>query len=199
MIKRMVRWNIIPQTCVPDSCIVNIYDVGDCIPPHIDHHDFVRPFYSVSFLSEAKILFGSNLKAIRPGEFSGPASISLPVGSVFVLKGNGADIAKHCVPSVSSKRISITFRKMDERKLPYNFSPDPELVGIKPLINSPPKKPERNSETQIEKDQSFDQFEYNPVWKTRKESLRVKDEYPLPINGSFRRMRGNEVRHRTRY
>ncbi|PNX76467.1 RNA demethylase ALKBH5-like protein [Trifolium pratense] len=89
--------------------------------------------------------------------------------------------------------ISITFRKMDERKLPYNFSPDPELVGIKPLINSPPKKPERNSETQIEKDQSFDQFEYNPVWKTRKESLRVKDEYPLPINGSFRRMRGNEL------
>ncbi|GAU39890.1 hypothetical protein TSUD_04820 [Trifolium subterraneum] len=88
----------------------------------------------VSFLSEAKILFGSNLKAIRPGEFSGPASISLPVGSVFVLKGNGADIAKHCVPSVSSKRISITFRKMDERKLPYNFSPDPELMGIKPLI-----------------------------------------------------------------
>ncbi|GAU41359.1 hypothetical protein TSUD_390460 [Trifolium subterraneum] len=81
-----------------------------------------------------------NPPAIRPGEFSGPASISLPVGSVFVLKGNGADIAKHCVPSVSSKWISITFRKMDERKLPYNFSPDPELVGIKPLIYSPPNK-----------------------------------------------------------
>ena len=25
MIKRMVRWNIVPPTCVPDSCIVNIY------------------------------------------------------------------------------------------------------------------------------------------------------------------------------
>lgn len=134
MIKRMVRWNIIPPTCVPDSCIVNIYDVGDCIPPHIDHHDFVRPFYSVSFLNEAKILFGSNLKAVRPGEFFGPASISLPVGSVFVLKGNGADIAKHCIPSVSSKRISITFRKMDKRKLPYTYLPDHDLVGIKPLL-----------------------------------------------------------------
>lgn len=134
MIKRMVRWKIIPPTCVPDSCIVNIYDVGDCIPPHIDHHDFVRPFYSVSFLNEAKILFGSNLKAVRPGEFFGPASISLPVGSVFVLKGNGADIAKHCIPSVLSKRISITFRKMDKRKLPYTYSPDLDLVGIKPLL-----------------------------------------------------------------
>ncbi|GAU41360.1 hypothetical protein TSUD_390470 [Trifolium subterraneum] len=140
-----------------------------------------------------------DLKAIRPGEFSGPASISLPVGSVFVLKGNGADIAKHCVPSVSSKRISITFRKMDERKLPYYFSPDPELMGIKPLINSPPNKLQRNSETQIEKDENFE-FDYNPVWwKTRKESFRVEKEYPPPINGSFRRSKGNEFRHGARY
>lgn len=80
MIKRMVRWNIVPSTCVPDSCIVNIYDVGDCIPPHIDHHDFVRPFYTVSFLNECKILFGTDLQPICPGEFSGPAPISLPVG-----------------------------------------------------------------------------------------------------------------------
>ncbi|MCI18511.1 RNA demethylase ALKBH5-like, partial [Trifolium medium] len=95
--------------------------------------------------------------------------------------------------------ISITFRKMDERKLPYNFSPDPELVGIKPLIiNSPRNKPERNSETQIEKDESFE-FEYNPVWKNRKESFRVKEDYPPPINGSLRRMRGNEFGHRARY
>ncbi|KAJ1381291.1 Alpha-ketoglutarate-dependent dioxygenase AlkB-like [Sesbania bispinosa] len=96
MIKRMVRWNIVPPTCIPDRCIVNIYDVGDCIPPHIDHHDFVRPFYTVSFLNECKILFGSNLH-VSLGEFSGPASISLPVG------------------------ISITFRKMDESKLPYKL------------------------------------------------------------------------------
>lgn len=80
MIKRMVRWNIIPSTCIPDSCIVNIYEEGDCIPPHIDHHDFVRPFYTVSFLNECKIVLGSNLQVVSPGQFSGPASISLPVG-----------------------------------------------------------------------------------------------------------------------
>ncbi|RDY01838.1 RNA demethylase ALKBH5, partial [Mucuna pruriens] len=140
MIKRMVKWNIIPSTCIPDSCIVNIYEEGDCIPPHIDHHDFVRPFYTVSFLNECKILFGSNLQVICPGEFAGPVSISLPVGSVFILNGNGADVAKHCISSVSSKRISITFRKTDENKLPYKFSADPELVGIKPLMISPLNK-----------------------------------------------------------
>ncbi|KAK7246856.1 hypothetical protein RIF29_41726 [Crotalaria pallida] len=140
MIKRMVRWNIVPSTCIPDSCIVNIYDQGDCIPPHIDHHDFVRPFYTVSFLNECKIVLGTNLQILGPGEFSGPTSISLPVGSVFILNGNGADVAKHCIPSVSSRRISITFRKMDDSKLPFKFSPDPELVGIKPLIFSPLNK-----------------------------------------------------------
>ncbi|KAF5743918.1 hypothetical protein HS088_TW08G00506 [Tripterygium wilfordii] len=138
MIKRLVRWRVLPPTCVPNSCIVNIYDEGDCIPPHIDHHDFLRPFCTVSFLTECNILFGSSLKIINPGEFSGPVSIPLPVGSVLILNGNGADVAKHCVPGVPAKRISITFRKMDDSKLPYTFSPDPELSGIKPFIHSSP-------------------------------------------------------------
>ena len=32
-------------------------------------------------------------------------------GSCLVLKGNGADVAMHCVPPVSAKRISITLRR----------------------------------------------------------------------------------------
>ncbi|KAL5705986.1 mRNA N(6)-methyladenine demethylase [Ranunculus cassubicifolius] len=140
MIRRMVKWRILPPTCIPNSCIVNIYDEGDCIPPHIDHHDFVRPFCTVSFLTEANILFGSNLKVVAPGEFSGPASIPLPVGSVLILQGNGADVAKHCVPAVPGKRISITFRKMDDSKLPFKFSPDPELQHIQPLGSSQTSK-----------------------------------------------------------
>ncbi|VVB10073.1 unnamed protein product [Arabis nemorensis] len=133
IIRRLVGWHVIPPTCVPDSCIVNIYDEGDCIPPHIDNHDFLRPFCTISFLSECNILFGSNLKTLGPGEFSGSYSIPLPVGSVLVLKGNGADVAKHCVPAVPTKRISITFRKMDESKRPVGFTPEPALQGIKPL------------------------------------------------------------------
>ncbi|XP_047318396.1 RNA demethylase ALKBH9B-like [Impatiens glandulifera] len=138
MIKRMVRWNVLPSSCVPNSCIVNIYDVGDCIPPHIDHHDFVRPFCTVSFLAECKILFGSNLKIVAPGEFAGPVSIPLPLGSVFILSGNGADVAKHCVPAVPARRISITFRRMEESKIPYQYRPDPELVGLKPMVVDKP-------------------------------------------------------------
>ncbi|KAL5704284.1 mRNA N(6)-methyladenine demethylase [Ranunculus cassubicifolius] len=104
MIRRLVAWHILPPTCVPDSCIVNIYEEGDCIPPHIDHHDFLRPFCTVSFLSECNILFGSTLKIVGPGEFSGDVAIPLPLGSVLILNGNGADVAKHCVPKVPTKR-----------------------------------------------------------------------------------------------
>ncbi|KAK8942926.1 hypothetical protein KSP39_PZI009532 [Platanthera zijinensis] len=104
MIKRMVAWRVLSPTCVPNSCIVNIYDKDDCIPPHIDHHDFLRPFCTVSFLSECNIVFGTELKIIGPGDFSGCASIPLPLGSVLILSGNGADVAKHCVPAVPARR-----------------------------------------------------------------------------------------------
>lgn len=196
MIKRMVRWNIVPSTCIPDSCIVNIYEEGDCIPPHIDHHDFERPFYTVSFLNECNILFGSNLKVVSAGEFAGPVSISLPVGSVFVLNGNGADVAKHCIPSVSSKRISITFRKMGESKLPYKFSPDPELVGIKPLKELEGQHEVENLDFQQHKANSVES-ESNTVWNTRKTLFHSENEFPLH-NGSFRRMKINKFGRRSK-
>ncbi|ONK80162.1 uncharacterized protein A4U43_C01F14550 [Asparagus officinalis] len=80
IIRRLVRWHVLPTSCIPDSCIVNIYEPGDCIPPHIDSHDFVRPFSTVSFLSECDILFGSSLKVEGAGEFSGSTAMSLPMG-----------------------------------------------------------------------------------------------------------------------
>jgi hypothetical protein len=38
-------------------------------------------------------------------------SAVLPRRSLLVLSGNGADMAKHCVPAVKQRRISITLRK----------------------------------------------------------------------------------------
>nr|XP_004233982.2 uncharacterized protein LOC101253354 isoform X1 [Solanum lycopersicum] len=133
MVRRLVRWHVLPPDCVPDSCIVNIYDVGDCIPPHIDSHDFFRPFCTVSFLSECNVVFGSNLKIVGPGDFAGAIAIPLPMGSVLVLNGNGADVAKHCVPAVPTKRISITFRRMNESRRPIGCAPEQDLLGLQPI------------------------------------------------------------------
>lgn len=36
----------------------------------------------------------------------------VPFRSVMVLSGNGADVAKHCVPAVPSKRYLLVFLSM---------------------------------------------------------------------------------------
>ncbi|XP_020571363.1 uncharacterized protein LOC110018403 [Phalaenopsis equestris] len=83
MIKRMVSWCILPADCVPNSCTINIYVEGACIPPHIDHRDFLRPFSIVSFISKCNILFGMKIYVVGPREFKGLIEIPLLVGSVL--------------------------------------------------------------------------------------------------------------------
>eukprot|EP00900_Chrysochromulina_parva_P008544 jgi/Chrpa1/17691/Chrysochromulina_OHIO_Genome00006143-RA len=117
IIDRMVQRGIFTAQTRPDSCIINFYTEGDCIPPHIDHLDFTRPFVTLSLLSEQPILFGEKIAIVNDGEFAAPFSIPLPVGSVLVLDGNGANVAKHCVPAVGADRVSITFRQIDHRKI----------------------------------------------------------------------------------
>ncbi|XP_020585518.1 uncharacterized protein LOC110028127 [Phalaenopsis equestris] len=129
----MVRWSILPADWIPNSCIINIYDEDDYIPTHIDHHDFVRSFCIVSFMSRSNTLFENEIDVIGPGEFTGSVEIPLPVGSVLVLKGNGGDITKHCISGVQHRKVSVTFRRMDDNKIPYGFRSDSELEELLPF------------------------------------------------------------------
>lgn len=85
LVHRLVRWGVIAPSRAPDSAIINIYEEDDCIPPHIDHHDFSRPFVTLSLLSQENIMFGYKLIPFAPGEFgcrddSGECEIPLPPG-----------------------------------------------------------------------------------------------------------------------
>ncbi|KAG8090752.1 hypothetical protein GUJ93_ZPchr0011g28200 [Zizania palustris] len=73
------------------------------------------------------------IRTITSDPMPGLFKIVMNSMSVLILNGNGADVAKHCVPAVPSKRISITFRKMDPGKHPFSFIDDPELLDITPL------------------------------------------------------------------
>lgn len=53
----------VPRACACLNCLNQTQ--GDCIPPHVDHHDFLRPFCTLSLLSEQCIMF---------------AQVRLPVG-----------------------------------------------------------------------------------------------------------------------
>ena len=84
---------VVPPSWKFDSAIINFYERGDCIPPHVDHEHYPRPFCAVSLCAEAPILFGSaaagSPNAIVPtgtGDFDAPFSLPLPVGSVIVFQ-----------------------------------------------------------------------------------------------------------------
>ena len=112
LVDRLVARGVVPKEVAPDSAIVNSYTTGDCIPPHVDHHDFLRPFVTLSLVSEQPILFGQHIVTPVPGAFNADCEMRLPRRSVLVLAGNGANLAKHCVPCVTAPRLSVTLRRM---------------------------------------------------------------------------------------
>jgi hypothetical protein len=81
-----------PRVCMPEldsnekRSFLRMQNVAttqeDCIPPHIDHHDFSRPFCTISLLSEQPILFGQRLFPQGPGQFGGShIAVPLPPGA----------------------------------------------------------------------------------------------------------------------
>ena len=93
LVKRIINWGIVNPNICPDTAIVNFYDTDDCIPPHVDHKDFVRPFVTISLLSQQSIMFGPRLIPVNDGEFGGPPgtptkSIPLPPGELPCVCGS---------------------------------------------------------------------------------------------------------------
>lgn len=128
LVDHLVTNNYLPSETRPDSCIINRYDKGDCIPPHVDHSSYYRPISTLSLLGEEPMLVGSRFRTVRPCTWAPTCgkTIPLPRRSLLVLDGNSANIAKHCISSCSGPRISITLRKQP----PPDWRPDEsELIG----------------------------------------------------------------------
>ena len=53
---------LLPADVRPDSCIINSYSPGDCIPPHVDHVSYYRPISTLSLLGEEPMLIGSKFR-----------------------------------------------------------------------------------------------------------------------------------------
>ena len=112
----------------PDSCIINQYAPGDCIPPHTDHESYPRPICTLSLLGEEPMLVGSRFRTVKSCTWKPilGVSVPLPPRSLLVLGGNSGNIAKHCISACAVPRISVTLRKNP----PPDWKPKvSELVG----------------------------------------------------------------------
>jgi hypothetical protein len=113
LVNELVTKGYIDDNIRPDSCIINQYGVGDCIPPHVDHESYSRPIVTLSLLGEEDMLVGTKFDTVKSCTWKPiiGTSIPLPRRSLLLLGGNSGNIAKHCVSSCKGERISITLRK----------------------------------------------------------------------------------------
>ncbi|MCD7468014.1 hypothetical protein HAX54_005799 [Datura stramonium] len=111
VIDHLIQWNIISESRRPNSCVINYFDEGEYSqpflkPPHLD-----QPV-STLLLSESMMAFGRALVSDSEGNYRGSFMLSLKEGSLLVMRGNSADMARHALCSSASKRVAITFFKV---------------------------------------------------------------------------------------
>ncbi|CAN1352723.1 RNA demethylase ALKBH10B [Linum perenne] len=109
VINHLVQWRLIPEYRRPNGCIIHFFDEDEFSqpfqkPPHVD-----QPVATL-LLSESTMAFGRTLAGgDSDGNYRGPLVLSLKQGSLLVMRGNSADMARHVMCPSSNKRISITF------------------------------------------------------------------------------------------
>ncbi|XP_030514909.1 RNA demethylase ALKBH10B isoform X2 [Rhodamnia argentea] len=108
VIDHLVEWQLIPVYKKPNSCIINFFDEEEYSqpflkPPHLD-----QPIASL-LLSESTMVFGRFLVSDNEGNYKGPLMLPLKEGSLLVMRGNSADMARHVTCPSSKKRVTITF------------------------------------------------------------------------------------------
>ncbi|KAG1371050.1 RNA demethylase ALKBH10B [Cocos nucifera] len=111
VIDHLVQWHLIPESKKPNSCIINFFDEDEFSqpyfkPPHLDNP------VSTLFLSETTMAFGRVLVSDNNGNYKGSLTLPLKEGSLLVMRGNSADMARHVICQSPNRRVSITFVKV---------------------------------------------------------------------------------------
>ncbi|KAL9256123.1 RNA demethylase ALKBH10B-like protein [Drosera capensis] len=113
MIDRFVGMQATPSR--PDSCIIDVFNEGDHSQPNPWNHVFGRPICILA-LNDCDLVFGRLITADRPGDYTGALRLSLTPGSLLVLQGKSADVARYAIPSIRKQRILVTFTIAQPRK-----------------------------------------------------------------------------------
>nr|XP_010906320.1 RNA demethylase ALKBH10B isoform X2 [Elaeis guineensis] len=101
-------------TVKPDYCIIDFFNEGDHSQPHMRPPWYGRPVCTL-FLTECDIVFGRVVGGDR-GDYKGSLKLSLAAGSLLVMQGKSADLAKHAIPSLRKQRVLLSFGKSQPKK-----------------------------------------------------------------------------------
>ncbi|XP_054781343.1 RNA demethylase ALKBH10B-like [Prosopis cineraria] len=126
VIDHLIQWRLLPEYRRPDGCIINFFEEGEYSqpflkPPHLD-----QPL-STLLLSESTMAFGRTLTSENDGNYKGPLMLSLKKGSLLVMRGNSADMARHVMCPSPNRRVSITFFRTRSNSNQCQ-SPTPSMV-----------------------------------------------------------------------
>eukprot|EP00268_Persea_americana_P038006 TRINITY_DN37672_c0_g1_i1.p1 TRINITY_DN37672_c0_g1~~TRINITY_DN37672_c0_g1_i1.p1 ORF type:complete len:279 (-),score=44.86 TRINITY_DN37672_c0_g1_i1:182-1018(-) len=111
VIDHLVQWRLIPESRKPNSCLISFFDEGDYSQPYLKPPHLEQPV-STLVLSESNMAFGRILVSDQDGNYKGPLKLSLKEGSLLVMRGNSAEMARHVMCPSPNKRISITLSRV---------------------------------------------------------------------------------------
>ncbi|KAG6487564.1 hypothetical protein ZIOFF_056152 [Zingiber officinale] len=111
IIDHLVQWRLVPESKKPNSCIINFFDEDEHSQPYFKPPHLENPI-STLLLSGTTMAFGRSLISDYEGNYKGSLTLPIKEGSLLVMRGNSADMARHVVCASPNKRISITFVKV---------------------------------------------------------------------------------------
>ncbi|KAF5206224.1 Rna demethylase alkbh10b [Thalictrum thalictroides] len=111
VIDHLVQWHLLPESRKPNSCIINFFDEDEYSQPYLKPPHLDQPISTLT-LSESTLAFGRILVSDNNGNFKGPLMLTLKEGSLLVMRGNSADMARHVICPSANKRVSLTFCKV---------------------------------------------------------------------------------------
>ncbi|XP_078446611.1 RNA demethylase ALKBH10B-like [Wolffia australiana] len=140
VVDHLVQWRLIPENKRPNSCIINFFDEDEHSQPYFKPPHLENPV-STLVLSETTMAFGRFLVGDSQGVYKGSLSLSLKDGSLLVMRGNSADLARHVICPSSHRRITLTFVKVRSPESSSPRAPAPAVAVCKETsMPSPPAR-----------------------------------------------------------
>ncbi|XP_042430706.1 RNA demethylase ALKBH10B-like isoform X1 [Zingiber officinale] len=99
----------------PDFCMIDFFNEGDHSQPHTWPSWFGRPVCNL-FLTDCDVIFGRAVGSNHRGDYDGSLKLPVIAGSLLVMQGKSADLAKRAIPSLRKTLILLTFGKYRPKK-----------------------------------------------------------------------------------